>query len=72
MRRVGNTAIAAVTAVALCSGAWLLAGGTGSEAPPQPSAAQGREAMSTPTPLESQNRTSERSRTRLCRPSATS
>ncbi|MER7798969.1 class F sortase [Streptomyces parvulus] len=40
MRRVGNTAIAAVTAVALCSGAWLLAGGTGSEAPPQPSAAQ--------------------------------
>ncbi|WP_432098556.1 class F sortase [Streptomyces sp. WAC 04229] len=40
MRRVGNTAIAAVTAVALCSGAWLLVGGTESDAPPQPSAAQ--------------------------------
>ncbi|MET8900454.1 MULTISPECIES: class F sortase [unclassified Streptomyces] len=40
MRRVGNTAIAAVTAVALCSGAWLLVGGAESEAPPQPSAAQ--------------------------------
>ncbi|MFF9491382.1 class F sortase [Streptomyces flaveolus] len=41
MRRVGNTAIAAVTAVALCAGAYLLGGGseTGT-APPQPSAAQ--------------------------------
>ncbi|MGW0816003.1 class F sortase [Streptomyces viridiviolaceus] len=42
MARVGNTAIAAVTAVALCSGVWLLSGGTGTEAPPQPSAAQAR------------------------------
>ncbi|MFB6549257.1 class F sortase [Streptomyces sp. NPDC056405] len=42
MRRVGNTAIAAVTAVALCSGAWLLVGGARAEAPPQPSAAQAR------------------------------
>ncbi|MFD4256193.1 class F sortase [Streptomyces sp. NPDC058534] len=40
MRRVGNTAIAAVTAIALCSGAWLLVGGTETETPPQPSAAQ--------------------------------
>ncbi|MFJ7772310.1 class F sortase [Streptomyces sp. NPDC097107] len=42
MRRVGNTAIAAVTAVALCAGAWLLVGGARAEAPPQPSAAQAR------------------------------
>ncbi|MGZ3115360.1 class F sortase [Streptomyces sp. H62] len=42
MRRVGNSAIAAVTAVALCSGAWLLAGGSGTGLPPQPSAAQAR------------------------------
>ncbi|MER5750097.1 class F sortase [Streptomyces sp. NPDC002088] len=40
MRRVGNSAIATVTVVALCSGAWLLHGGAGSHAPPQPSAAQ--------------------------------
>ncbi|MGW1724440.1 class F sortase [Streptomyces sp. NPDC002306] len=39
MRRVGNTAIATVSAVALCSGVWLLHG-TGVQAPPQPSAAQ--------------------------------
>ncbi|MDT0612513.1 class F sortase [Streptomyces lancefieldiae] len=44
MRRVGNTAIAAVTAVALCSGTWLLVGGAGpgTGTPPQPSAAQAR------------------------------
>ncbi|MFF3497970.1 class F sortase [Streptomyces sp. NPDC003247] len=40
MRRVGNSAIAAVTAVALCSGAWLLHSGAGTHAPPRPSAAQ--------------------------------
>ncbi|NEY36894.1 class F sortase [Streptomyces sp. PRKS01-65] len=40
MRRVGNTAIAAVTAFALCTGAWLLASGARTHAPPQPSAAQ--------------------------------
>ncbi|MFC8416071.1 class F sortase [Streptomyces coelicoflavus] len=40
MRRVKDTAIAAVTAVALGSGAWLLLGGTRPDAPPQPSAAQ--------------------------------
>ncbi|KMS81394.1 peptidase C60 [Streptomyces leeuwenhoekii] len=40
MRRVGNTAIAAVTAIALCAGTWLLASGTETHAPPQPSAAQ--------------------------------
>ncbi|MEU0737986.1 class F sortase [Streptomyces sp. NPDC006134] len=40
MRRVGNTAIAAVTATALCAGAWLLASGAESHPPPQPSAAQ--------------------------------
>ncbi|CAM5269928.1 class F sortase [Streptomyces violaceorubidus] len=42
MRRVKNTAIAAVTAVALCSGGWLLIGGARPDAPPQPSAAQAR------------------------------
>ena len=42
MRGSGNTAIAAVTVAALCSGAWLLLGGNGEQAPPQPSAAEGR------------------------------
>ena len=40
MRRLGNTAIAAVTVAALCSGAWLLSGGAGTHAPPQPAAAE--------------------------------
>ncbi|CAM5711702.1 Class F sortase OS=Streptomyces violarus OX=67380 GN=FHS41_003418 PE=4 SV=1 [Streptomyces violarus] len=40
MRRYGNTAMAAVTALALCAGAWLLRDGTTSHAPPQPSAAE--------------------------------
>ncbi|ANP54871.1 hypothetical protein J2Z21_001471 [Streptomyces griseochromogenes] len=40
MRRIGDTAIAAVTVVALGSGVWLL--GSGTHAPPQPSAAEGR------------------------------
>ncbi|MFI0514533.1 class F sortase [Streptomyces sp. WSLK1-5] len=39
-RSVGNTAIAGVTLVALCSGAWLLHRGAETHAPPQPSAAQ--------------------------------
>ncbi|MFI0542524.1 class F sortase [Streptomyces sp. WSLK1-3] len=39
-RSVGNTAIAGVTLVALCSGAWLLHSGAETHAPPQPSAAQ--------------------------------
>ncbi|MGK3942304.1 class F sortase [Streptomyces caeruleatus] len=39
-RSVGNTAIAGVTLVALCSGAWLLHKGAETHAPPQPSAAQ--------------------------------
>lgn len=39
-RKTGNTVIAAVTAGALCTGAWLLAGGTAPHPPPQPSAAQ--------------------------------
>ena len=38
----GNAAIAAVTALALCSGMWLLHDGAGTPAPPQPSAAQAR------------------------------
>ncbi|WP_399884728.1 class F sortase [Streptomyces sp. BBFR51] len=42
MRRVKDTAIAGVTVVALCCGAWLLLGGAHTEAPPQPSAAQAR------------------------------
>ncbi|MFC8366457.1 MULTISPECIES: class F sortase [unclassified Streptomyces] len=36
----GNAAIAAVTVCALCAGMWLLRDGTGTQAPPQPSAAQ--------------------------------
>ncbi|GAB1335487.1 class F sortase [Streptomyces sp. E-15] len=39
--RLGDTAIAAVTVVALGSGLWLL-GGTGPHTPPQPDAAEGR------------------------------
>ncbi|MCF3129512.1 MULTISPECIES: class F sortase [Streptomyces] len=42
MRRIGDTAIAAVTVVALGSGVWLLGGTAGTHAPPQPSAAEGR------------------------------
>ncbi|MFI5688593.1 class F sortase [Streptomyces sp. NPDC051636] len=42
MRRIGDTAIAAVTVVALGSGVWLLGSGSGTHAPPQPSAAEGR------------------------------
>lgn len=40
MRSYSNAAMAAVTVVALCSGAWLLRDGAGTHAPPQPSAAQ--------------------------------
>ncbi|MFJ6831681.1 class F sortase [Streptomyces sp. NPDC091209] len=40
MRRVSNAAIASVTVVALCSGAWLLRSGSEAHPPPQPSAAQ--------------------------------
>jgi hypothetical protein len=50
MRRIGDTAIAAVTAVALCTGVWLLADGTGSEAPPQPSPAQAAQATQNAPP----------------------
>ncbi|MBL1104820.1 class F sortase [Streptomyces sp. 5-8] len=39
--RLGDTAIAAVTVMALGSGVWLV-GGTGTHAPPQPTAAEGR------------------------------
>lgn len=48
MRRVGNTAIAAVTAVALCSGAWLLRNGSETHAPPQPTAAEARSGHADP------------------------
>ncbi|MFF4207958.1 class F sortase [Streptomyces sp. NPDC001796] len=41
MHKVGNAAIASVTAVSLCSGAWLLHSAYRSDTPPQPSAAQG-------------------------------
>ncbi|MFF7985963.1 class F sortase [Streptomyces sp. NPDC007901] len=47
MRKIGDTAIAAVTVVALGSGIWLLAPGAGAHTPPQPSAAEGR-----PDPVE--------------------
>ncbi|MDL5201455.1 class F sortase [Streptomyces sp. ALI-76-A] len=40
MRRVGNAAMAGVTAVALWTGAWLLRSGAETHPPPQPSAAQ--------------------------------
>jgi sortase (surface protein transpeptidase) len=40
VRRVSNAAIASVTVVALCSGAWLLRSGAEEHPPPQPSAAQ--------------------------------
>ncbi|MFI1287246.1 class F sortase [Streptomyces sp. NPDC020792] len=39
--RIGNTAIATVTVVAFCSGAWLLHNGAETHAPPQPGAAEG-------------------------------
>ena len=39
-RSFGNTAMAGVTVVALCTGAWLLRSGAESHPPPQPSAAQ--------------------------------
>ena len=39
-RSSGNTVIAGVTVVALCTGAWLLRSGAETHAPPQPSAAQ--------------------------------
>ncbi|MFE0513226.1 class F sortase [Streptomyces sp. NPDC058964] len=42
MRRIGDTAIAAVTLVALGSGVFLLGGGVGTHAPPQPAAAESR------------------------------
>jgi hypothetical protein len=42
VRRLANAAIATVTAVALCSGAWLVRSGAATHAPPQPSAAEGR------------------------------
>ncbi|WP_314221544.1 class F sortase [Streptomyces zaehneri] len=44
MLRVGNTAIAAVTVIALGGGAWLLHSGAETHAPPQPSAAQAHSA----------------------------
>ena len=43
MRRFSNVAIAAVTVVALCCGAWLLRSGAETHAPPQPSAAEARQ-----------------------------
>ncbi|MFF0787773.1 class F sortase [Streptomyces spiralis] len=41
MRRIGNSAIATVTVVALCSGVWLLRGTGHEQPPPQPAAAEG-------------------------------
>ncbi|MDN3020377.1 class F sortase [Streptomyces sp. S.PB5] len=42
LTRVSNVVIAAVTVVALCTGAWLLRSGAESHAPPQPTAAEAR------------------------------
>ncbi|MEU6480824.1 class F sortase [Streptomyces sp. NPDC047017] len=41
MPRIGNSAIAAVTVLSLCCGAWLLHGAGTTHAPPQPAAAEG-------------------------------
>ncbi|MEU6824775.1 class F sortase [Streptomyces atriruber] len=46
-RKNGNAVIGVVTAVALCSGAWLLSSGAESHPPPQPSAAQAAQAPAT-------------------------
>ncbi|WP_367323212.1 class F sortase [Streptomyces sp. HUAS ZL42] len=40
MRRIGNAAIGALSVAALCASVWLLGGAAGTQAPPQPSAAQ--------------------------------
>ncbi|MFJ5773233.1 class F sortase [Streptomyces sp. NPDC093094] len=48
MRRYGNAAIAAGTATALCTGAWLLHNGTAVHPPPQPAAAEARPAAAQP------------------------
>ncbi|MER6029745.1 class F sortase [Streptomyces sp. NPDC001851] len=40
--RLGDTAIAALTVVALGCGVWLLGCGAGADSPPQPAAAEGR------------------------------
>jgi len=47
-----NSAIAGVTVIALCSGAWLLRSGAETHAPPQPSAAESARGSSdrAPTP----------------------
>lgn len=42
MRRIGDTAIAAVTVIALGAGVFLLGSGAGRHAPPQPAAAESR------------------------------
>jgi LPXTG-site transpeptidase (sortase) family protein len=41
MRRIGNTSIATVTVVALCSGAWFLHSGDATPALPRPGTAEG-------------------------------
>ncbi|MEU9389509.1 class F sortase [Streptomyces sp. NPDC048324] len=46
MRRFSNVAIASVTVVSLCTGAWLLESGEETHAPPQPSAAEARSGRS--------------------------
>ncbi|MFD8303318.1 class F sortase [Streptomyces sp. NPDC059690] len=48
MRRFSNVAIASVTVVSLCTGAWLLGSGEKTHAPPQPSAAQARSGAADP------------------------
>ncbi|MFI7315751.1 class F sortase [Streptomyces venezuelae] len=53
-RKAGNAVIGTVSAVALCSGAWLLSSGSASHPPPQPSAAQA--ARTTETGQNAQDR----------------
>ncbi|MFC8344867.1 class F sortase [Streptomyces sp. NPDC057280] len=46
--RAGNVVIAAVTLVALCTGAWLLRSGAATHAPPQPAASEARAGRTDP------------------------
>jgi hypothetical protein len=54
----GNAAIAAVTATALCTGAWLLHNGAAGQAPPQPSAAEAQRSPGEAQPSAGEARTS--------------
>ncbi|TQJ87978.1 class F sortase [Streptomyces sp. SLBN-31] len=48
MRKFSNVALASVTVVSLCTGAWLLGNGEETHAPPQPSPAEARSGAADP------------------------